>query len=103
MKYIITESRLEKLAINWLNNNYGDLEPYETEEEPDYIFYKKGNRVIFEYNKNSGAIYVDYDEIWTIFEAYFTMEYEQIQHIIKMWVEGQYNLSVTTTSGIEMN
>ena len=103
MKYVITESRLERLAINWLNDNYGDLEPYEIEEEPDYIFYKKGNRVIFEYNKNSGAIYVDYDEIWTIFEAYFTMEYEQIQHIIKMWVEEQYNLSVTTTGGIEMN
>jgi hypothetical protein len=103
MKIIITESRLERLAINWLNDNYGDLEPYETEEEPDYIFYKKGNRVIFEYNKNSEAIYVNYDEIWKIFDDYFTMEYEQIQHIIKMWVEGQYNLSVTTTSGIEMN
>jgi hypothetical protein len=103
MKYVITESRLERLAINWLNDNYGDLEPYEIEEEPDYIFYKKGNRVIFEYNKNSEAIYVNYDEIWKIFDDYFTMEYEQIQHIIKMWVEEQYNLSVTTTGGIEMN
>jgi hypothetical protein len=26
MKLIITESKLEQVAINWLNKNYGDLE-----------------------------------------------------------------------------
>jgi len=38
MKIIITESKLEKAAIKWLNDNYGDLEPFETEKYPDYIF-----------------------------------------------------------------
>lgn len=102
MKIIITENKLERVAINWLNKNYGNLVPFESEEEPDYLFYKKGNRGIFQYNKNRKNIYVNYYEIWTFFELYFSMSNEQIQHIIKMWVEEQYNLSVKTVYGIEM-
>jgi hypothetical protein len=47
MKLIITENRLERIAIKWLNNNYGDLEPFESEKYPDYIFYKKGFKHMF--------------------------------------------------------
>jgi hypothetical protein len=94
MKYIITESKLEKLAINWLNDNYGDLEPYETEEEPDSIFYQKGDRIVFDYDKKIGYVFMDYGEIWSFFENVFGMEYWQIQHITKMWIEEHYNLEV---------
>jgi hypothetical protein len=101
MKYIITESRLERIAIKWLNDNYGDLEPYETEEEPDYIFYKKGNRIVFNYDKSNGHVFVDYDEIWSFFENMFSMDYLQIQYITKMWIEEHYNLRVTRITAFE--
>jgi hypothetical protein len=97
MKIIITENKLEKIAIKWLNDNYGDLEPYETEEYPDYIFYQQGNEIIFDYNKKNGNVHVNYEEIWSFFESFFGMEYEQIQEITKIWVEERYNLRVTTT------
>ena len=97
MKIIITESKLEKFLIKWLNDNYGDLEPYETEEYSDYIFYRKDKEIIFGYNKKNGYVYVNYDEIWSFLEGMFGMEYEQIQDITKEWVEERYNLRVTTT------
>ena len=98
MKILITESKLEKAAINWLNKKYGDLEPFETRKYPDYIFYRQGNEIIFDYNKKNGNVYVNYDEIWSFFESFFGMNYQQIQDLTKVWVEERYNLRVTTTS-----
>ena len=94
MKIIITENKLERVAINWLNKNYGDLEPYETEEHPGYIFYKKGNDVIFDYSIRSGRVFVNYDEIWSFLESFFGMDDYQLTVLLKNWVEEYYNLSV---------
>ena len=98
MKIIITESKLDRLAIKWLNDNYGDLEPFETEKYPNQVFYRKGKEIIFSYNKKNGYVYVNYEEIWSFFESFFGMEYEQIRDLTKVWVEESYNLRVTTTS-----
>jgi len=97
MKIIITENRLEQIAINWLNKNYGDLEEFETTKYPDFIFYRKGDKIIFDYNKKNGEVYVDYTEIWSFFESYFGMNHQKIQALTKAWVEERYNLRVTTT------
>ena len=98
MKFIISESKLEKTAINWLNNHYGDLTPLETEKYPNTILFIKDDKVIFDYNKKNGKVYIDYDEIWSFFESFFDMNYEQIENITKVWVEEHYKLRVTTTS-----
>jgi len=98
MKLIITESKLERLVIKWLNDNYGDLEPFETEDYPDYIFYRRGDKIIFEYCTENGHIFFDYDEFWIQLESYFGFNYNQIQNLTKKWVEERYNLSVTKTS-----
>ena len=100
MKIIITENKLERVAINWLNKNYGDLELFETEIYPDFLFYRKGDKVIFDYNKKNGEVYISYDEIWSFFESYFGMNFQQIQYLTKVWVEEQYKLGVTTTMGL---
>jgi len=97
MKIIITESRLERVAFNWLNDDFGDLELYETEEYSDHIFYRKNKEIIFGYNKKNGYVYMNYDEIWSFLEGMFGMGYEQIQELTKVWVEERYNLRVTTT------
>lgn len=89
------ESKLIKLGIKWLNDEYGDLEPYETDKYPNHILYKKDNQVIFDYNKQTGFIYVDYNKLWHVFKRYFSMDYQQIQNIITLWLEERYNLRVT--------
>jgi hypothetical protein len=99
MKYkiIITENKLERVAINWLNDNYGDLEPYETEKYPNQVFYRKGKEIIFSYNKKPEQVFVNYEEVWSFFKSFLSMENEQIRDLIKVWMEERYNLRVTTT------
>ena len=91
-------SKLEKLCIKWLNDNYGDLERYETKKYSDYIFHIKDGNCILEYNKKSGYVYVSYGEIWSFFERMFGMDYQQIQDLTKVWVEEQYKKDVTTAA-----
>lgn len=97
MKILITESKLDRLAINWLNDNYGNLESYKSKKYPDFIYYKKGKEVIFDYNKNNGYVFVNYDKIWSFFELYFSMDSQQIEDITTVWVGEHYNLDVRRT------
>ena len=89
-------SKLEKLCIKWLNDNYGDLERYETKKYSDYIFHMKDGNCILEYNRKNGYVYVNYGEIWSFFERMFGMNYQQIQDLTKVWVEEQYKKEITT-------
>ena len=97
MKIIIAESKLERVAINWLNDNYGNLEPYETEKYPNQVLYRKGKEIIFSYNKKNGQVFVNYQEVWSFFKSFLGLENEQIRDLIKVWMEKRYNLRVTTT------
>ena len=97
MKVIITENRLEQVAINWLNKNYGDLEQFETDKHPDYLFYGKGDKIIFDYNKENGKSFVHYDTIWLFLEDIFSFNYKQIQQVTKEWLREHYKLGVKTT------
>jgi hypothetical protein len=93
MKYIITESRLEQLVLNWLNSEYGNLERH---EYPNYIYYTKNGQIIFDYYKKNGLVFINYDRIWSYFESYFSMNYVQIHNLLKEWVKKHYNLNLTT-------
>ncbi len=97
MKYIITESQMDRAVFKWLNSEYGDLTPYETEEYPDYIFFMKDGEVVFDYNKKNGYVDISYDKIWLFLKSFFGLEYKEIQDITKEWVEEHYKLGVTKT------
>ena len=90
-------TKLEKFAIKWLCKNYNDMEPVTKKEYPDYIFYMKDGKCIFDYNKKNGYVHVSYEEIWSFFDSFFGMKYQQIRDLTKVWVEEHYNLRVTTT------
>jgi len=96
MKIIITESIRKKAVFTYLNKYYGDLEPYESGNYPDYIFYMKDRKVIFEYNKKNGNVFISYDHIWLFLESFFGLKDKEIQDLTKEWVEEHYNLRVTT-------
>jgi len=97
MMGVINESRINQIAMKWLNDNYGDLIPFEAKKYRNSIFYRKGDDIIFEYDKRDGIVYISYDDIWSFLESMFGMEWEQIQDLAKEWVEERYNLNVTST------
>ena len=88
---------LKHKIIKYLNSEYGDLEQFETEKYPDYIFFMKDGKVIFDYNKKNGYVAVSYDKIWSFLKNFFGLKYEEIQGLTKEWVEEHYNLRVKTT------
>jgi hypothetical protein len=91
-------TKLEKLCIKWLNENYNPMEPFIMEEYPDYVFHMKDGKCILQYNKKNGYVYVSYREIWKFFESFFSMDNQQIKDITKIWVEEHYKVGVTSTS-----
>ena len=95
-------TKLDGVGLNWLNKNYGNLELFETEKYPDYIFHMKNGKCILQHNKENGRVYVSYSEIWSFFESYFGMNFQQIQDLTKQWVEEQYKLGVTTITNGHM-
>ena len=97
MKIIITESQKDRAIIKWLNSEYGDLTLFESEEYLNHIFFMKDGKVIFDYNKKNGYVYISYDRIWSFMESFFGLKYEEIQDLTKKWVEEHYKLRVTTT------
>jgi hypothetical protein len=90
-------TKLEKLCIKWLNDNYNHMEPFIMEGYPDYIFHMKDGRCILQHNKKNGYVYVSYIEIWKFFESFFSMSNQQIKDITKIWVEEHYKMGVTKT------
>ena len=93
--------KLKFIIINYLNKEYSGLVRYETNEWKNFIFFMKDGKVIFNYNKKNGVIYISYDNIWSFLESFFGLEYEEIQSLTKEWVEELFKSEVTTTTAIE--
>ena len=96
MKYIITENKLDRVALTWLNNNFGDLTPV---VKVDKTYYVNENRLpLFYYYQDSKNeyVYINYYEIWSFLESMFDMNDQQIQRVIRDWLEETYNLKGLT-------
>jgi len=89
---------LKHKIIQYLNSEYGDLEQFEMEEYPDYIFFMKNGKTIFDYNQKNGYVIISYVQIWSFLESFFGLEPEEVQDLTKEWVEEHYKLRVTTTT-----
>lgn len=89
MKYIITENKLNNVVLSWMNKNFGldQLEIVKSEKYPNSIFFKKNGEVVMEQDKKNKDFLFDYDEIWSFFESFFGMEYQEIQEFLSYWLE----------------
>jgi hypothetical protein len=96
MKYIITENKMGKVILHFLNTGYGDLTEYRTDEYPNSIFYMKDNKVYMEQDKKNGVLWVDEESIWADLKEWFSLERNDSQSIIKKWVEETYNIKGVT-------
>src|SRR6478735_812592 len=66
--------------INFIYNNMLNLKQVKLKEYPDYIFYFKDDKCIFEHDLNSYWISFNDDLIWYIFEIKFNLNYEEIRN-----------------------
>ena len=94
MKFIITQNKLNNVALSWMNKNFSpnQLEIVTSEKYPNSVFFKKDGVVVMEQNKKNKDFYFDYDKIWGFFESFFGMEYEQIREVLRYWLEETFKL-----------
>ena len=94
MKYIITENKLNNVALSWMNQNFGldQLEMYTSETYPYSVFFKKNGEIMMEQNKKNKLFWFDYIEIWSFFESFFGMEHQEIEEVLSYWLENTLKL-----------
>jgi len=94
MKYLITESQLDKAIFIYLNNQ-------------DFIQFEKGNRIYFvnsegdeyaqiRYNKDDGWCYI-YHKLVNEISTFFSLELNDSKQVIGRWVENTLQVRVTNT------
>jgi len=94
MKYLITESQLDKVIFRYLNNQ-------------DFIQIEKGNKIYFvnsegdeyaqiRYNKSSGWCYTSWELVGEI-SSFFSLEEFDSEKVIGKWVENTLQVRVTHT------
>jgi hypothetical protein len=89
MKYIITENRLNNFILNWMDNADAKLVDYPS--SPRIHFSKEGNPIM-SYDKRNGYVSVSYLEIGEYLHSLFNLDREQMEEIIKIWLETRYGL-----------
>jgi len=97
------DDKLKHKIIKYLNREYSELIRYETDKLPNYIFFMKDGKLIFDYNKENSRVYISYKHIWSFLKSFFDLKYEEIQSLTKEWVEEQFKMEVTTTKEKYMN
>jgi len=92
MKIIITENRLNKVVLKWLDNEYGNLISVIKNKKVFYVD-ENGLPLFFYYsNEKTRNLYINYEKIWQLLKTIFSMDYLQIHDILKIWLEETYNL-----------
>ena len=94
MKYLITESKLEKVIFRYLDNQ-------------DFIQFEKGNRIYFvnsegdeyaqiKYDKDNSWCYI-YHKLINEISSFFSLELTDSMDVIGRWVENTLQVRVTNT------
>ena len=94
MKIIITESKLNKVAFKWMNLNFSpdQLEVIEHPDYPDSIFYRKNGKVVMEQNKKNKYFWFSNHDIWSFFESFFGMKYQEIRDFLRYWLDKAFKI-----------
>ena len=62
------------------------------EKYPDSMFWFKGDKFLFEYDFKNKRLWVQYDEVWKVFESEYNMIYDDIQLFMKGRMEEHFKL-----------
>ena len=79
-------------------NLFNDLESVQSEEQENFTLYsyKKGYNFMI-YDRNFLYVYISYDDIWSVLEDKFGLNYSETQELTKTWLDEVYNLRGVTT------
>jgi hypothetical protein len=79
-------------------NLFNDLNVVQSEEKPDWTLfrYKKHNNLMV-YDRKSNIVHISYDNIWSVLEDFFGLNFTETQQLTKEWLDEVYNLRVITT------
>jgi hypothetical protein len=78
-------------------NLFNDLESVQSEERENWILYryKKGHNLM-NCNRKNNYVYINYDEIWSVLEDNFGLNYDETQKLTQRWLDEVYNLRGVT-------
>ena len=99
MNIIIDRPQLVRVALLYLNNNFGNLTPMTYTEL--ILYANSDNEVMMKYNKKNGIVFIDYTRIWSKIESLFSLNSNDVKSIMKVWLEETYDLRrVTPLRGV---
>ena len=87
---------INKLGIDWLNKNFGNLTEVEKNNITFFIDENHVPLIFYWSNDYDKDVYINHDRIWSFFELVFRYNYHQIQELLKTWLEETYNLKGKT-------
>ncbi len=87
MKYIISESRLTKFALNWLKENLSDLKKYQSGSYT--ILIDDNTRGYFQISPNKDVLEIS-DEVKNFFMDAMNMNRDEISRIILKFINQTY-------------
>jgi hypothetical protein len=95
MKYLITESKLNKVIFNYLDNQ-------------DFIQIDKGERIYFANSENDEDAQIKYDkgdssclinmDLVSEIHKFFSLTWEETEEFITIWVSNTLNREVSKTN-----
>ena len=98
MKYLITESQIDKVIFKYLNN----LDLYMIEDKGDYYFYTSklswshSEYPIIAYHKNHDDCFIS-SSILTEIAGFFSLDLNTSLNVIKNWVENKLGFKIGYT------
>ncbi len=93
MNIIINQPQLVRAVLLYLNMNFGNLIPKKDKDRPNLVFYlNDNNQDLMEYDKETGVVYIDYNQIWSKIESLFSLNYFEVQSIMSIWLKDTYKL-----------
>ncbi len=97
----VNKHQLERVVIKWLNTYFGNLTPKKHKHYPNSVFYVNSNKdIMMEYDQENEDVFITYKHIWSKIELLFHLNYDDIQSIMKVWLEEAYKLGGVTPLGM---
>lgn len=92
MKFLITESKIEKLIIDWLDKNYGNLKA--STDSQDILYKNDDGESILYYSKFFNMVTIINPSLIKMLWSIFNLEESSLRPIFIPWFKKHYGISI---------
>ena len=96
MKYLITESQIDRVIFRYLDNQ--DFIPIEKGDKIYFVKSEHNEYAQIRYDKKNGWCYL-YWKLVDEISSFFSLEESYSEQVIGMWIENTLQMRVTRTNG----